>query len=62
MNLLLVGTKQLYCRHFLKSWGVLIIGFQARASRPPNIYNSKIWDYYTKSQISLIKNYFDRVV
>ena len=35
-----------------KPWEDLSIGFQARVSRSPNIYNSKFWNYFTNYYIA----------
>ena len=35
-----------------KSWEDLLIGFQVKVSRDPNIFNSEFWHYFSNNYVS----------
>ena len=40
------------CLKHAKPWEDLLIGFQVKVDRNPNIYNSKFWDYFSNQYVS----------
>ncbi len=44
-----------------KPWEDLSIGFQCRIYRNPNIYNSKLWSYFTNNYISKNKKTLNKI-